>query len=337
MSKKYTSYEFLNVLNSHTPQNVYLIYGEDHFLADRIMKGLIKRFTTPESLEFDFINLFGDEIQAENIIEQLEMYPFISESKLVVVHGFELLRDSERKKVGAYIQTIPESSILIVYSASMDGRSKLFKQFAKHVTVKTKAPAGYWEIDKWLNNELRNLKIRVSRNAVSLFSSKIEADYYTAYNELEKILIYIGNRQVITEDDISICMKNNRNNTVFELQNAIGDRNKRKALTILTNYLDAEEGKNAILLIAMLTKFFQVVWKVKFLQNKRVSDSEITSKYINEIHYSFRKDYIRFARNYSNKPIADIFDLLLEADFSLKSSGLGSKIIITKMVAEVML
>jgi DNA polymerase-3 subunit delta len=221
-----------------------------------------------------------------------------------------------------------------VHCQNIDLRKKAFKAFDKYITISAKQPAGYWEIEKWLNSELRRLRVRSSPDAVSLFSSKIEADYYTAYNELEKILIYVGDKKVITTKDVETCMDNNRANSIFELQNAIGSRNKKRALTILHNYLEAEEGKNSILLIVMLTRFFQIIWKIKYLQLNGLSISEIQAQYLNEVHYSFRKDYLAFANNFSKINMSNIFDLLLTSDYKLKSTDIEVNVLLTKLVID---
>lgn len=334
MSNKYTSTQFLNIIDNHQESSVYFIHGEDHFLSDKIIKQLISKFTTPEGREFDLISLFGEAINSESVIEQLEMFPFLSESKVVVVRGFEQLKDKDQIKIAEYIHNIPSTSILIVHCETIDARKKIFKAFDKFITINAKPPAGYWEIEKWLTAELRRLRVRSSIETISLFSSKIEADYYTAYNELEKILIYVGDKKVITTEDVETCMDNNRASSIFELQNAIGHRNKQRALLVLHNYLEAEEGKNSILLIVMLTRFFQIVWKIKFLLVSGLSISEIQSKYINEVHYNFRKDYITFANNYSKVKMEGIFELLLQNDYKLKSTDLEVNLLLTKLVVD---
>ncbi len=331
---KYTSTQFLNIIDSHQLSNVYFIYGEDHFLSDKIIKQLVNKFTTPEGREFDFVNLYGEEITSENIIEQLDMFPFLAEYKVVVVRGFEQMKDKDRTNIAEYIHNIPSSSILIVQCESIKANTRIFKAFDKFFTINAKAPAGYWEIEKWLSAELRKLRIIAPKDAISLFSSKIEADYYTAYNELNKLLIYVGNKNVITKEDVETCMGDNRASSIFELQHAIGKRNKNKALMILHNYLEAEEGKNSILLIVMLNRFFITIWKIKFLIFKGMSRSEIQSSHIPEVHYSFKNDYLDYANNYRNIKMSSIFDLLLKCDYKLKSTDLEVKLLLTKLVVE---
>ena len=64
MNKRYTSTQFLDVINNHKLSNVYFIYGEDQFLSDKIIKQLINKFTTQEGREFDLVSLFAEEIRS---------------------------------------------------------------------------------------------------------------------------------------------------------------------------------------------------------------------------------------------------------------------------------
>lgn len=334
MGNRYTTEQFLGIIDTHQLSNVYMLHGEDHFLSDKIIKLLVTKLTTPEGKEFDLVNLFGEEINSEEIIEQLEMFPFLSEYKVVVLRAFEQLKEKDKAKISEYIRHIPATSIFITHCEKIDLRKNLYKAFDNFTTISSKQPTGYWDIEKWLTNELRRLRINASRDTISLFSTKIEADYYTASNELEKLLIYIGNKKLITKEDVETCMDNNRANSIFELQNAIGNRDKRKALLILHNYLESEEGKNSILLIVMLTRFFQIVWKVKYLKVKGYSVSEILNQHLSEVHSTFRRDYISFANNYGRIKMSSIFDLLLQTDYKLKSTDIEVNALLTKLVLD---
>ncbi len=263
------------------------------------------------------------------------MFPFLSDFKVVVVRGFDQLKDKDKTKVAEYIHKIPASSILIVHCEKIKRTTKIFKAFDKYTTISAKQPAGYWELEKWLGAELRKLKIRSSMDTISLFSSKIEADYYTAFNELEKLLIYIGDKKILTRQDVETCMENNRASSIFELQNAIGRRDKKRALFILHNYLEAEEGKNSILLIVMLTRFFQIIWKVKYLQVQNFSVSEIQSNYLKEVHPTFKKDYITYANNFARIKMSKVFDLLLEADYKLKSTDIAVNVLLSNLIISI--
>src|SRR5690554_5068105 len=118
MNKEPTAAQFLNMINNHETSNVYFLYGEDHFLSDKVIRKLIERYASREGREFDLINLAGDECSSQHIIEQLEMYPFLSEYKVVVVRGFEQLKDSDQNRVADYINNISPSAILIVHCAT---------------------------------------------------------------------------------------------------------------------------------------------------------------------------------------------------------------------------
>ncbi len=332
---KYKAPEFINSFKMHDPSNVYYLIGEDHFLADRIIQLLLRRFTSKDSSEFDFINLSASNCKSADIIEQLEMFPFLAEYRVILVRSFELLREPEKLKVADYISNIPETSILIIHCEKQDGRSSTARKFSKFTVIETNPPAGYWEIEKWLQSELRKLNIRANRDAISLFASKIEADYYTAYNELQKILIYIGKSSTIKVEDIQTCMKDNRANTIFELQNALGARNIKVSLQVLIKLLESEESKNSPFVVVMLTRFFQKIWKVKYLLSKGVSQQEIASNYLADVYIKFRKDYINFAWNYKDKKMQEIFDYLLETDLKLKSTDLDPKLLLSKMLVNI--
>lgn len=336
MNKKYSSSEFLSLTDNKIFDNVFLLHGEDSFLSDKIINRLIRIFTTDESKEFDYANLYGEDTSASNIIELLDMFPFISDYKLVVVHNFDELKNNDKNRIAEYIKTIQSTSILVVNCRKIDSRTKLFKAFSRYTTIQCKPPSGYWDIEKWLSKELITKNIRANRDVISLFASKVDTDYYMAYNEFQKLLIYINGRSSITTKDINLCMGSNRSSTIFELQNAIGCKNKKKTLKLLHDFLEMENATNSIFIVVMLTRFFSIIWRVKYLRYKNIPDSIIANKHLNEVHKMFKKDYLDYTSNYKRTPIKNVFDVLLEVDYELKSTTVKPEVLLTNAIMKIM-
>ena len=90
--------------------------------------------------------------------------------------------------------------------------------------------------------------------------------------------------------------------------------------------------ESAIFIIAMLTRFFSLIWKVVALRKKNLSDSEITTRHLMEIYIKYRSDYIKFASNYSKKDIEKVFSMLLQTDVDLKSLNTKEEIILETLI-----
>jgi len=327
-------FEFLRKFPDQKPQSVYYIFGPENYLKDIVLKEISNRFKTPGSEDFDFIILYADACTAINALEQLEMMPFMAEYRLIILKNFDTMKASDKMLIAEYVQNPVPTTILVLTAEKIDERIKANKMISeKAVKIICRSPYNSFDVLKWLNVETREKKIIMDNDSKELFTRSIELDYQLAANELEKLIIYTKGKGNITIEDVKETVGKSRTNKVFDLQNEIGKRNLKKSLTILENMISNNE--SAVFVIIMLSTFFRTLWRVKALQKKNLSDSEIGNRYLHEVFYKYRKDYIVFAKNYSRKAIRKIFSLLLQADIDAKSLNLKDEIILEILIYKI--
>ena len=74
--------------------------------------------------------------------------------------------------------------------------------------------------------------------AALLLGSYLGTDLQKISNELEKLFIALPNKSSIDESDIEKHVGISKDFNVFELQNAIGSKNERKAMQIALYFAD---------------------------------------------------------------------------------------------------
>lgn len=289
-------FEFLRNFPSQKAQSVYYIFGQENYLKDKVLSEITKRFKTPGTEEFDFTILHADTDSAVMALEQLEMIPFLAKYRLVIIKNFDTMKASDKDLIAEYVQNPVLTSILVLTAEKIDERVKANKLISKEAEkIICRSPYNSTDIVKWLNSEVTKRKIFIDNDSKELFARSIELNYQIAANELEKLIIYTKGKERIEEEDVKAVVGKSRTNKIFDLQNEIGKMNVKKALAILENMISNNE--SAVFVIIMLSAFFQTLWKIKALQKKNISNSEIDSRYLPEIFYSFRKDYITYAKN----------------------------------------
>jgi len=106
---------------------------------------------------------------------------------------------------------------------------------------------------------------------------------------------------------------------VFELQNALAEKNILKANKIIYHFSKNKKNHPLPVTISSLYGFFTKLMKYHFFKGK-LSDSEMSKKI--SVHTFFLKQYNVASNNYSKNKLARIFSYLREYD--LKSKGLGN-------------
>ncbi len=332
--KSYRHYEFLQEFKKQKPVPAYLITGQETYYIDKVIKIIIDRFVTPGSEDFDLITLYGDDCSGVNVLEQLEMMPFMAKYRQVILKNFDKMKTDDKNLIAEYLENPVPTSILILTAEKIDGRITANKNISRRtLNITCLQPYNQEDIIRWLRNELRQRDIFMNNEAINLFANSIETDYMIASNELEKLIILTKNSRDITLDDVIESVGKSRANTIFELQNNLGRKDLKKSLSILENmFANEDPQKIAIFIVTMITRFFFQVWKVMALRKKNISDSEITSRHLNDIYYKYRTTYLGYANNYTNDKIKKIFSLLLQADIELKSLSIKEEIIIETLI-----
>ena len=153
----------------------------------------------------------------------------------------------------------------------------------------------------------------------------------TLESQLEKIFIYIGDSKEITIDSIRGLSTSLKQYTIFDLQNAIGKKNKSSAFKVAYNLL--KNGSEPIQIIAMINKYFTGLARLGELTATNTNEYQVAR--ILGTHPFYLKDYHNARRMYSDKNLADAFSALLKADLSVKTTSIDDYTLISILIAEI--
>ncbi len=324
-------YQFTREFPKSEPQSVYLVSGDEEFLKERIMKMIMNRFLTKQALEFDYVTLHGDECTGSEIVEQADTMPFIAENRVVVVREIDLVKTNQHESIISYLKEPSFSTILIVTARKIDARSRLYKAFQANATIiQCKTPYNADGLARWIRDELRDKQVRIDSSAIQYLASHIKLDYFTANNELEKLLLYVGKKNMITLNDVKQCIAISNESNVFDLQNSLGRRDIRQTVSILESFENLND--SAVMIITMISRYFLTLWKVHALRAKNLSDNEIMENHMHEVYKLFRNDRINAANRYSATEIKTALSLMYDCDKKLKSISTKSNILLTTLM-----
>jgi DNA polymerase III subunit delta len=320
--------EFITSFNPKaTPEQVYALIGADYFYMGKVLQLLNSTFVNPNSRDFDYIQYFGDEIKNDSFMEQLDMLPFMGEKRVIIIRDIDKIKAEYLLKLPAYLKNPSTEVILIMTAEKIDARTSLGKEITQNsMRIICKEPRYKRDIVNWLNAELRRRNIRMNSEGVNFFCDTIQLDYYAAVNEFEKIVIFTnGAQNGITLEDVRSALGVARSFTIYELQEVMGLKNCKQALSMLENML--QNDMEPIYIVYMLVSYFQQLWKILVLLNRNLSPNEIMQRYMNDTNSFFREKMMKAARNYSIPQIRRVFDLLMQADTDLKSVSTQKNVI----------
>ena len=310
---------------------VYYLFGEDSYSIETTFKEIEKTVAPFIASDFDRESYYGENQTIATIVGLASTFPFGSDKKLIVLKQSEKPRD--KKELVNYLKSPADFTVLVfLHDGSISNpESEPYKTLANQgYLFEAKELKGKSLIDWLILNVEKNGKTISYENAQLLTDISGE-NRNTLESQLEKIFIYIGDSKEITIDSIRGLSTSLKQYTIFDLQNAIGKKNKSSAFKVAYNLL--KNGSEPIQIIAMINKYFTGLARLGELTATNTNEYQVAR--ILGTHPFYLKDYHNARRMYSDKNLADAFSALLKADLSVKTTSIDDYTLISILIAEI--
>ena len=255
---------------------IYLIYGdEDYFINEEISK------LKDKYKEYDLVTYDMLDTNISVALEDASMLSLFSSNKLIICNNCIFLTgskcdiDHDTDKLLKYIDLESDCVlVLTVNSETLDNRKKIVKELNKLNVIKCMKLKPY-ELDKFIINYCKNNGYSITTSACRLFLDKVGDNLYVITNELNKLFLYKDNKNIDVED-IKICISNYINTNIFDLINAIVEKDVDKSLKLYDDLLLINEEE--IKLIVTLANQFRLIYQVKTMFKSGYSELDISKK-----------------------------------------------------------
>ncbi|HBL73965.1 MAG: DNA polymerase III subunit delta [Bacteroidetes bacterium GWF2_42_66] len=297
---------------------VYFLMGEEPYFIDRITDYIAQNVLTEAEKGFNQTVLYGKDTEPDTIITHARRFPMMSNHQVVIVKEAQNIKKIE--DLEPYMKNPLQSTILVInYKYKSIDKRKTFAKLIDKNGVLFEANRIYDnQLPAWINTYLATHKYTISPQASAMMAEYLGADLGKVSNELDKLIISLPENTQITPDHIERNIGISKEYNVFELQNALGEKNVLKANRII-NYFGANPGSNPITrVISSLYYYFEKLLVYQFLEDK--SKNAVASKL--GINPYFVQSYVTAAKNYSIKKLVEIIAILREYD--MKSKGVGN-------------
>lgn len=325
-------------LREHIKKNsykrLYLFCGEEHYLI-KYYEAEMKKNIIPSGTEAMNLSIYqGKDVTSDIIIDSAETLPFFNEYRLVLAKNtgfFAQGRKDESEKMAAYIDDIPETSIIVFIEDDVDKRNGLYKKTAKiGKAVEFKTPHEKDLIDwivKYCNKQRKNIS---QSTAVGLLRTVVN-DMDTISSELDKLIAYKGGDTDITSKDITLVCNKSLESKIFDLVAAIGNKNASGALDMFGNMLQMKE--SPIMVLTMIARQFRMILLCKHLSGKKMSQDQIAEKL--NLRSFIVRECLKQGNHFSIESLKRIFEECLITDVKIKTGQMNDKLALEMLILSV--
>jgi DNA polymerase-3 subunit delta len=308
---------------------LYLFYGEEEFLIQEAVDLIVHRVVDPGAKDFNFNMLYGRDASGPELVNLCQTLPFMSEKRLVIVKDIDAFKAGDLEDIVHYLKDPSPSTCLVLLSNQGKYEKKaVVSAVEAHGAVTRFYPLLDREIISWIEGWVRTRGISIQRDAAQFLFQTLGNDLHKIGNELEKVLIFIKEKKTIAFEEVRTVIGDFREYTSFDLADALGSKDREKALVILSRLL--QEGEAPVGLLASIAWNFRRLMTAKSMEAAGMGPGEVIKALRVIFHQAnlFKEQM----RRYTLDELKEVFSILLSTDKALKSGGLNGKLILERMI-----
>ena len=296
---------------------IYLLHGEESYFIDEISDYIEANVLDEMEREFNLTILYGRDCTVDAIVSAAKRYPMMANYQVIIVKEAQDVPKLE--ELAEYIEKAVPTTILVLAhkTKKVDSRKIFFKRADKFgVTFESKKLYDN-QVAAWIKGFVTKKNYDIDQKSCSLLVEYLGGDLSKIANELEKLMLNIPQKSMITPEIIEKYIGISKDYNVFELNKALAAKNVLKANQIITHFALNPKENPIQKVIPIVFSFFL---KLLLYQTNVKKANPADLKAI--VGTPFLQDYESAARLFTVQKTAMIIGYLREYD--IKSKGVDS-------------
>jgi len=317
-------------------KNCYLFYGNNHYsIKEKTNAVLLEHGVSEDAVEVYDYEEDGLHLPLSNALT----LPFLVDKKGVVIRNASFLTRNEKASpeelndLIRFCEMMIKETILIIQAPydQLDGQKKIVKFLKKHIIHQSLNPKKNFNVYDYVKQKILDHQMKIEPFALTQFVQRIQHDFDSINNEVEKLLSYANGKDVINVDMISQITSKDVDDNIFHLVNAVVDKDKGKIMEI---YEDLKSiSTNEIWMLTIIANKFIEMLHTKALIMMGYSQKDI-SAYFNVS--SGRAYYMKKnAEGIDDDVLINHIQRLADLDYHIKSGqidkALGIELFLLKV------
>ena len=333
----------------------YVFVGDEAFFRKRCRDAVLQYLIPAEVRDLSIYEMDLAEIDLQQILDRARTPSLMAPFQVFFIRGIKNLytrgkHDEEFAAIAEYFEN-PNPDALIIFVADhisipadvrrmelqdRDRYERIRQTLGEYCSILEFARVDEGDAVKWAMETAAAEQVRFDTDAARELVDSLGGDMMMIANELEKLTVYVGQRQRITLGDIETMVLAAKQRSFYELTDAISARDRTRALTVLDAILSSGDGEEAAIgHLYMLARTFR---QMLVISERNVRDSRALWQ---ALWQGFRvppfaaEDVIRQARRYkSRRELTAAIRRIARADFALRSNPVSKRLVLENLVLD---
>ncbi len=174
-------------------------------------------------------------------------------------------------------------------------------------------------LKKWILGILKREGKQITEPALNYFLEKTGTDMENIRKELEKLMCYCMEKEAVREQDIEAICTKRVSSHIFDMINAIAEKQQKKALDLYYDLLALKEP--AMRILFLITRQFNMLLQVKELKGKGYDNKTIGVKV--GLSPFIAGKYVTQAAKFRAADLRTALEACVEAEESVKTGKMN--------------
>jgi DNA polymerase-3 subunit delta len=221
---------------------VYVIHGDEAYLATESLNEIIRQVLGPEGDRLGLSEHDGDDVELATVLDDLRTPSLLTPQRLVVVRSADEFVTTHREALERFLDAPAESGILVLLVESWPSNRKLYKRVERiGRNIAAVLPRGV-PVQSWARDHARaRFGCELVPAAANRLAELIGRDLGRLNSELAKLATYVGPRTRIEEADVNALVGMHREEKVFALCDALAAGDGARAMQTWSQVLESDK------------------------------------------------------------------------------------------------
>jgi DNA polymerase III subunit delta len=346
---------FMTDLQSRKLRPAYVFVGDETFFRKRCREAIIEHLVSPDMRDFSLFEFELGETDLTEILDRARTPSLMAPFQVFFIRGVKSLfgRGSNEEKLAAIEEYCnhPNPDALLIFVAdhiSIPADARRMDMTDKERYERIRESLGQFcgivelsrveesEAVRWIGEYCTGRGVKMDSDGARELVDALGGDMMMVSNELEKLILYVGEKKRITLGDVETMVLAAKQRSLYELTDAISAKDRVRALETLDAMLSTGEGDEAAIShLYMLAKTFR---QMLVILERNVRDQRSLWA---ALWQGFRvppfaaEDIIKQARRYKSKrDLTRGIRLIAKADLAIRSNPVSKRLVLEKLVMD---
>jgi DNA polymerase III subunit delta len=346
---------FVSEVQARKLRPAYVFVGDEVFFRRRCREAILEHLVPPDLRDFSLFDFDLAETDLAEILDRVRTPSLVAPFQVFFVRGVKNLfgrgsNDEKLAAIEAYCKDPNPDAVLIFVAdhlsipadvrrmdlADKDRYERIRGTLGEYCGIVELARVEEGEAVRWIGEYCSTRGVKMEADAARELVDALGGDMMMVSNELEKLILYAGDKKKVTLGDVETMVLAAKQRTLYELTDAISSKDRIRALEILDAILSTGDGDEAAIgHLYMLAKTFR---QMLVVLERNVRDQRMLWA---ALWHGFRvppfaaDDIIKQARRYKSKrELTRAIRLVAKADLALRSSPTSKRLVLEKLVLD---